>query len=256
MNGGLNFEAMPIERYDGFRTRTSERSDFEAGVAVFETTTRVAPGSKSVNVFALSRAIPNDPDYRKHVPLNYRLNAKKIVGEVAQDLSSRGESAHFWTDLVHWGIVGVEIFAEAGILAIASPILAAAASLMALGLPYLAAAEEIATNWSATGFSRGVVMGADGRRAKLVKEYFGSDYPPNYPFPRGRDIAIANYQMGLLVGYVQGRVLVPNQRAIFWRDLGRRMGDQSYRGPVARWARRDWIDWYVSSAAVFRRDHL
>jgi hypothetical protein len=91
-------------------------------------------------------------------------------------------------------------------------------------MPYLAAAEKIAAEWSATGFSRGGVMGADKRKATLLKDYFGSDYfPRNDAFPRGRDIAIANYSIGLRVDYVQGRVLAPNQRTIFWHDLGLRM---------------------------------
>jgi hypothetical protein len=211
--------------------------------------------------FALVRVIPDDPNYRKYVPINYRLNAKKIVGEVAQDLSSKGKSAHFWVELAHWGLVGAEIAFEASILvaglAIAGPVLGLVAVGLALGAPYYEAAEKIAANWSATGFSRGVVMGADKRRAQLVKDYFENDYfPPNPYFPRGRSIAIANYRMGLLVGYVQGRLLSPNQRAIFWRDLGHRMADQSYRGSSEQWKRRQWVDWYVRVAAVFRRDHL
>ena len=155
--------------------------------------------------------IPDDPDYRKHIPLNYRLNAKKLVGEVAQDLSSRGKSAHFWIELAHWGIVLAEMFELAGALAIASPILGTILTFLALGEPYRELAEEIAAEWSGRGFSRGVVMGADGRSAKLLKEYFGSDYIPPYSgFPRGRAIAMANYRMGLLVGYALGRVLCPN----------------------------------------------
>lgn len=219
------------------------------------------PPKPETAAFALARAIPDDPNYRKYVPINYRLNAKKIVGEVAQDLSSRGKSAHFWVELVHAGLMGAEIFAEASLLvaglAIAGPLLGLVAVALALGAPYYEAAEKIAANWSATGFSRGVVMGADKRRAQLVKDYFGNRYfSPNPFFPRGRSIAIANYRMGLLVGYVNGRVLSENQRAIFWHDLGHRMGDQSYRGPREQWKQREWIDWYVTVAAVFQRDHL
>ena len=100
-------------------------------------------------------------------------------------------------------------------------------------------------------------MGANQRRASLLRDYFGNDYfPPNPQFPRGRSIAIANYRMGLLVGYVNGRALTQNQMAIFFKDLGRRMGDQSYRGPQNQWTRKGRIDWYVTAAAVFRRDHL
>jgi hypothetical protein len=213
------------------------------------------------SAFALASVIPDDPNYRKYIPINYKLNAKEIVGEVAQDLSSRGKSAHFLVELAHWGLVGAEISAEASTLvaglAIAGPILGLVSVGLALGAPYYEAGEKIAADWSATGFSRGVVMGADKRRAHLVKDYFGNDYfPPKPEFPRGRSIAIANYKMGLLVGYVNGRALSKNQRAIFWRDLGHRMGDQSYRGPNSRWGRSEWIDWYVTAAFVFRRDHL
>jgi hypothetical protein len=223
-----------------------------------------APSTPKQSAFELVRVIPNDPNYSKYVPINYRLNAKKIVGHVAQDLSSKGKSAHFWVDLAHMGATAVEIsgiVAETSLLsaglAIGGPILAVVAVGLALGAPYYEAGEKIAANWSATGFSRGVVMGADKRSAKLVKEYFGNDYfPPNHAFPRGRSIAMGNYRMGLLVGYVQGRLLSKNQHAIFWRDLGRRAGNQSYRGSQKQWTRRQWIDWYVTVAAVFRRDHL
>ena len=219
---------------------------------------RVTPARSK---YALLRAIPDDPDYRKHIPLNYRLNAKSIVGEVAQDISQRGPKAHFWVELAHWGIVAAEIFAEASLLvaglAIAAPLLALAGSFLALGVPYAEAAEKIAAQWAATGFSRGVVMGADRRKARLLKEYFGNDYfPPNPAFPRGRDVAMANYKVGLLVGYVQARLLTKNQHVIFWRDLGHRMGNQSYRGPQQQWQQRQWVDWYVEVAATFRRHHL
>jgi hypothetical protein len=219
------------------------------------------PSSPQTSTFALVRTIPDDPDYRKYVPLNYRLDAKKIVGEVAQDLSSKGKSADFWVELAHAGLTAAEIFAETsalvGALAIAGPVLGLVATGLALGAGYYEAGEKIAADWSATGFARGTVMGADDSRASRVKDYFGNDYfAPNPQFPRGRLIAMGNYKMGLLVGYAQGRRLSPNQRTIFWRDLGQRMGDQSYRGPSAQWQRREWIDWYVSVAAVFRANHL
>ena len=248
----LALQELEPEHFE-FRTELHEQE--EEGAA--SRPSRVPQGS----AFVLLRVIPDDPNYRKYIPIKYTLNAKKIVGEVAQDLSSRGKSAHFWVELAHSGLVAAEIFAESSALvaglAIAGPILGLVATGLALGAPYYEAGEKIAADWSATGFARGVVMGADKRRALLIKDYFGNDYfPPNPNFPRGRSIAIANYRLGLLVGYVNGHLLSPNQRAIFWRDLGHRMGDQSYRGSRAQWKRREWIDWYVSVAAVFRRDHL
>jgi hypothetical protein len=211
-------------------------------------------------MFPLLRAIPDDPDYRKYVPIEYRLDAKAIVGELAQDLS-KGKSAHVWVELAHWGTVGAEIFAEASALvaglALAGPILGVVGGFLMLGAGLQEAAEKIADNWSATGFSRGVVMGADKRRAGQLKETFGNLYfPPNYSFPQGRNVAIANYRAGLLAGYLQGRLLSTNQRVIFWRDLGRRMGDQSYRGPQEQWRAVDWSNWYTDAAGVFNRDHL
>lgn len=211
--------------------------------------------------YALLGVIPNVPNYPRNTPVNYRLNAKKIVGVIAQDLSSKGKSAHFWVELAHSGLMAAEIFAEGSLLvaglAIAGPLLAVAGSFLALGAGYYEAAEKIAEEWSATGFSRGVVMGAEGRKAKLLKDYFGNACcPPNRFFEKGRDIAIANYRMGLLVGYVQGRLLCPNQRIIFWRDLGVRIGDQSYRGPSKQWTARGWVNWYIDAAAAFKSAHL
>jgi len=211
--------------------------------------------------YPLLGLIPNVPDYQKYVPINYRLDAKKVIGGVAQDVSKNGPKAHFWLDLAHWGIVGAEIFTEGillvELLVIAAPVMAMVANFLALGMGCVGATEIAAKNWSATGFSRGVVMGADKCKASQVRDYFANDYfPPNPMCPQARDVAMANYKVGLLVGYVHGRLLCPNQRTIFFRDLGHRMGNQSHRGDTKKWTRREWVDWYVSSAAIFRKYHL
>lgn len=220
-----------------------------------------AISSKQAATYPLLGLIPNLPG-RLAVPINYTLNAKKVIGEVAKDLSSRGKSAHFWVELAHAGLVAAEIFAEGSLivagLAIAGPLLGLAGSFLAIGAGYYEAGEKIAEEWSASGYARGLVMGAEGKKqARRMNEFFGNACcPPNHFFPKGRDIAIANYRMGLLVGYVHGRLLCPNQRALFWRDLGARMGDQSYRGPQQQWTQRGWVDWYISAAATFRKAHL
>ena len=100
-------------------------------------------------------------------------------------------------------------------------------------------------------------MGADGRKAALVRDYFRSACCPPNPFSdQVRQVSIANYRVGLLVGYVHGRLLCPNQRTLFWRDLGARMGDQSQRGPSKQWTTRGWRDWYADAASAFRHAHL
>jgi hypothetical protein len=207
--------------------------------------------------------IPDDPDYRKHIPIEYRLDAKKIVGELAQDLK-KGKSAFEWIEAAHGVAVVAEIFglAEgvglvAGGLAVAGPALALAVSLGSLGLGYQEAAEKIAEDWAASGFSRGVVMGADGKRQKTVKEFFGNLYFPRNPvFEHGRAVAMANHKAGLVAGYLQGRLLTANQRQIFFHDLGRRWGDQSDRWPEAPKTSHDLRNWYTDLAAVFRGYHL
>ena len=224
--------------------------------SVIEAARRQAVAQAEQFRHALPRAIPDDPNYARYVPIEYRLDAKAIVGDLAQDLS-RGQSAHVYVEAAHWGIAAAEMFELVEALALAGPVLAFVGSFMALGVPYMEAAEHIANEWSASGFSRGAVMGADRRRARQVIETFGNlFFPPNTQFPRGRDVAVANYRAGLAAGYLQGRMLTENQRKIFWRDLGHRMGDQSYRGPHDGWSATQWSDWYTDVAAAFRWNHL
>jgi hypothetical protein len=209
---------------------------------------------------ALWEAIPDDPDYRKYIPIEYRLDAKRIVGDLAQDLH-RGQSAHVWLELAHLGLAVPEMFAETsalvGALGLAGPGLALAASFAALGAGYQEAAEKIAEDWSARGYSRGVVMGANRRSPRLVREYYGYEFFKDNPFfPAGPKVAKANHNAGLVAGYLHGRALSVNRHAIFWHDLGRRMSDQAYRGPSSQWTSRDWHEWYAEAAVTFRRDHL
>ncbi len=49
----------------------------------------------------LWEVIPDDPNYQKYIPINYRLDATRLVG-LAQDLQ-RGKSAHIWVELTEWG---------------------------------------------------------------------------------------------------------------------------------------------------------
>src|SRR5262245_11979429 len=77
---------------------------------------RVTPRRPQDSTFALLRAIPDDPDYQRHIPLDYRLDAKAIVGDVAGDISSRGHKAQFWVELAHWSLAAAEMAAEASIL--------------------------------------------------------------------------------------------------------------------------------------------
>jgi hypothetical protein len=208
----------------------------------------------------LWEVIPNDPNYQRYIPIDYRLDATRLVGGLAQDLQ-RGKSAHFWAELADWGLTTAEISellsAPAALVAgVFSPLLGAASSFLALGAGYHEAWMKIAEDQAASGYSRGAVMGADRRSPSLVRQYFGNlhfHYPGN---GQGDRVAKATHDAGLVTGYLHGRALRQNQRTIFWRDLGRRMTEQSHRGPQSQWRSRDWSDWYTATAAVFRRYHL
>jgi hypothetical protein len=215
--------------------------------------TQLGREARRRHLFPLAYAIPDDPNHLRYTTIAYRLDATGLVKEVADDLK-KGERGHFLIELAHWGIVAGEIFAETsalvGLLSIGAPVLAMFGNFLALGMPYAEINKELAVRWSRTGLSRGVVIGADERRARYLHGMFPvTDAGPSR-------IARGSYKVGLVVGYAQGRVLSKNQRAIFWRDLKLRLNDPRFHGPVANWSHRQWLDWYVSVAAVFSRDHL
>jgi hypothetical protein len=210
---------------------------------------------------ALPRAIPDDPDYRKYVPIDYRLDARPIVLDLIDDLS-RGVALEHAIEAAEGVVTISEIFQLVEALALFAGPLAAINTFLSLGAPYLEAAMHIAGTWSASGFSRGAVLGAERRPnggpipARQVRDYFGSQDVGRYEFKQGQAVGVATYRAGLVAGYGQGRLLSRNQRAIFWRDLGRRMGDPSFRGPQAQWTPLEWRGWYTEVAACFRRFHL
>lgn len=126
-----------------------------------------------------------------------------------------------------------------------------------LGAGYAASRAQIAKENMRSGFSRGVVLGADGRKPMLLKEYFWKFHPdPNPVDEDAGKIAQKAYNQGLIAGFMQGRELTKAQREWFWRDIGHRAGDQSFRGNSKDWGKQEWIDWYILAAATFSRFHL
>ena len=207
-------------------------------------------------VFPLMGLIPNVPFDGSKLPLDYRINAKKIVGETAQDLWKHAHEAGLIIEAAHWGIIAAEIFAGAGVLAIAAPVLGLASGFFALGAGCMQAAEVVAKDWANRGYATGLVVGADKRTIRELKARFGRDCCPRDDFCHNEKIMQANYLTGLFVGYWHGRMLCPNQREWFWKDLGRRAGDQSHLGPDSKWSYDDWSLWYARMAGVFKHAHV
>jgi hypothetical protein len=228
------------------------------------TITACRPKPSDFARYPLLALVPNVPGYRDPLPIEYRIDAKKMVGDLAQDLHGLGEKAHVLMEAADWGITAVEMFqllaetsALAGTLAVLGPVLAWAAGFVALGAPYVEAAKEIAAREAASGFSAGLVMGANDASFRKMKEFFGNlTFPRNDFLPQGKAIATANYRAGLVAGFAQARALCPAQRAVVMRDIGRRMGDQSWRGDPSRWSGRDLRNWYIDASATFNAAHL
>jgi hypothetical protein len=200
----------------------------------------------------LLRAIPDSPDSDRFVPLDYRLDAKAIVGKLSSDLEqlkdpSAKDIASFVKDVFKFVGGGSPVGITLNLLA---------GALKNIPGGYLAAAGEIADDWAKSGFARGVAVGAGRRARKYLIETFGRDYiPKNNFFPAGRNIAAANYGAGLVAGYIQGKALTKNQHAIFWKDIRRRMGNPQH-GDRSAWTTLAWRNWYIDVGATFRGYHL
>lgn len=126
-----------------------------------------------------------------------------------------------------------------------------------LGAGYAAGRAAVAQENMQSGFSRGVVLGADNRKPSRLRDYFWKFEPDRNVFDEeaGR-IGQTAYNQGLVAGYLQGKELSAEQKAWFWKDIGRRAGEQSHRGDSAEWDDCQWEDWYILAAATFRRFHL
>lgn len=241
-------------------------SDYEGGDAAYEVPSSTGTGTASIlqeadyetprsaAPYALLAAIPDDANVARHIPLEYRLDAKAMVGKLAVDLEQlktpdAKEIASFGKELF-------DLVREGNPASMMVKILKDV--LENIPNAYLGIADNAAKEWAARGFSRAVVLGAERVRSKkYLIDMFGRErIPPNNIFPYARKVAAANYAGGLLAGYVQGRALSDNQRKIFFKDMVSRMGSQSWRGPVASWSHNRWQEWYVDFAAAFWRWHL
>jgi hypothetical protein len=145
---------------------------------------------------------------------------------------------------------------------VAAPVAAEAAVLLALGNAHAEAINSILEDQIRSGFSRGVVLGADDRPASYVKENFVKFSPvSNAVYPEyGRKFQNA-YNRALVAGYAQGRKLLEHkaQRSAFFEDLYARMRvhpSVSYGEDQDTWSDRSWVDYYIECAATFRATHL
>lgn len=225
------------------------------GESIFDAVKRRAAEKHKEIASALPREIPDDPDWAKHVPLEYKLDAKEIVDVLLADLHKARagddlERAHVAVDVAEWGIALPEMFEVAGAAALFGPVLATAGLFLSLGAGYAAANEAIATKWAGVGFSRGAVTSTQGMGAGKIMDHFGHEefhYGPGSA-DNANTVARAYHLGGLGAGFLQGRQLSADQRTVFWKDMQRLLAHTT--PPIS--PPLNWDNW----AGVFLNNHV
>jgi hypothetical protein len=177
-----------------------------------------------------------------------------------------GHTLHYVLEAVEGVEVGLSIFGAhvAGLLGlgieVAGPVAGAAAVFVALGTAHADAINSVIADETYSGFSRGMVLGADHRSPAYVKGHFVKWAPvPNTVYPEyGRKFQNA-YNRALVAGFGQGQRLEKEQQRAFFSDLFGRMSvhpSVTYGADSKNWSDKTWTDYYIEVAAVFRRDHL
>jgi hypothetical protein len=180
--------------------------------------------------------------------------------------NTAGHVTHYVLEAVEGVEVGLTVAQVhvAGLLGlgieVAGPVAGMAAVYVALGNAHADAINSIITDEMLSGFSRGVVLGADKRSESYVKSNFIKWSPvPNSVYPEyGKRFQNA-YNSALIAGYAQGKQLTKEESGAFFSDLFSRMSvhpSVTYGEDSKEWSDRSWIDYYIECAALFRRDHL
>jgi hypothetical protein len=164
-------------------------------------------------------------------------------------------------DAIHVGLGAAEVVGAVGLAAeVIGPLAGEAAVFVALGNAHAEAINSVITDQMFSGFSRGVVLGADHRSVDYVKSNFVKWSPvPNSVYPEyGKRFQNA-YNQALIAGYAQGKKLTKEESGAFFSDLFSRMSVNpavTYGPDSKQWSDKTWVDYYVETAAVFRAHHL
>jgi hypothetical protein len=148
-----------------------------------------------------------------------------------------------------------------GVTAIA-PLVAWVGTFFALGSGYAEARAIISRRRIRSGFTLGVVMGADHRKWPEVKSMFWEYGPESNAFdPDAGKIAQKAFNAGLVAGFLQGREVdeAPRKKKYFWTSIGASLtpGDRSeFGGDSKSWSDLTWRNWYLTASVKFDNLYL
>ncbi len=163
-------------------------------------------------------------------------------------------------------LFGPELTGLGGALfAITGPILEFILFWLQFGGAYQDAQVDIARTAMKSGFSRGVVTGADFRRWAYVTQLFWqtkADYRVDaYAGQGAGNLQQQAYNAALKAGFVQGRQITKDlqQMNFFWKSLAAALspGERAeFSGDSKSWPSNKWSNWYVTAAAKFQLRYL
>ena len=112
-----------------------------------------------------------------------------------------------------------------------------------------------------SGFSLGVVLGADDRPADYVRGFLKRLPVPTAVYPEYGPKLRDAHNAALSFGYAQGRRLLASkeQRAALFEDISARMSSYArsdYLTDNSTWGERTWRTYYQDCATTFRAYHV
>ncbi|MDH4078364.1 MAG: hypothetical protein OEU68_00950 [Nitrospira sp.] len=161
------------------------------------------------------------------------------------------------------GVFGKELLPFLGLKGVvAIPVIAQLGLFANLGAPHAEAANVILKREVNSGFSKGVVLAADGRKLSYAAERFWKYTIMVSPMLSGYENQFLNaHNRAMVIGHkAMARChLTKLQQKQFVQDLWSRMTvtpDVEFGKDWRKWSDRDWTNYYIGLAAVFIRDHL
>lgn len=198
-------------------------------------------------------------------------NLKLTVPDTPHNTS--GHVVHFIIDVAEAVEIGLTILETAGVVhlagtlgltaTVALPIAGYVGIFVLLGNAHADAQNKLIKDEVLSGFSRGVILGANGAKPSYVRKHFVKWSPVhNSVYPEIGKKLQNEYNRALVAGYVQGKALSQNQIGILFRDLHSRMSDGTRNyyygggGQWSNWGERTKREYYIDIAAIFKGYHL